>query len=391
MSHTPFRTTLLILLLWLSGLGAAAQFAKIAVPFSFLLEYYPNAGASAGWLLTLVSTIGAALGIVAGTLVARWGSGRMLIASLILGGCVSLWQSIMPALSLMMLSRVIEGASHLIIVVAAPTLIAQISPDKMRGASMALWSTFFGVTFALVAWFGVGFVTTHGLPALFVLHGIYMLILAVLLAAALGLKHLTAQKNGAPLTLRGVLSLHAKAYKSPFIFAPALGWFFYTFTFVALLTLLPSLLPNTLRTTVSGLMPLVSIPVSLGVVGIALMFFSAVHIVILGFVLAILVLSSIYIGAPIAVIAITLFAVLGLVQGASFASVPQLNTTIEDQALSNGVMAQMGNLGNLLGTPMLFIALESGGSGFTFAIIIGFYAIAAMGHLVLKKRRQTEF
>ena len=48
---------------------------------------------------------------------------------------------------LMLLARVIEGASHLAIVVAAPSLITQLSQPRYVGAAMTLWSTFFGVSF----------------------------------------------------------------------------------------------------------------------------------------------------------------------------------------------------------------------------------------------------
>ncbi|MEO1313550.1 MAG: MFS transporter, partial [Pseudomonadota bacterium] len=142
----------LVLILWLVGLGAAAQFAKFAVPFGAVRLHYPHAGADIGWLLTLISALGAVLGMTAGVLVARIGLGRAVVMALLLGGGISLWQAMLPAFPIMVASRVIEGISHLFIVVAAPTLIAQVTSGRFRGIGMTLWSTFFGVSFAFVAW-----------------------------------------------------------------------------------------------------------------------------------------------------------------------------------------------------------------------------------------------
>ena len=50
---------------------------------------------------------------------------------------------------------------------------------------------------------------------------------------------------------------------------------------------------------------------------------------------------------------------MAFVQGSGFAGGPQLNADVDTRALANGALAQMGNLGNLSGTPLL-IALYQG-------------------------------
>ncbi|SDL95030.1 MFS transporter [Aliiruegeria lutimaris] len=135
----------LVLALWAAGLGAAGQFAKISVQFSFLQDIYPEAGVGLGFLVSLISFLGIGLGLFAGLIVTRLGFRRMLIPALLLGGLISCIQALMPSLPILLVSRVIEGASHLVIVVAAPTLIGQVSAPQHRAAAMTLWSTFFGV------------------------------------------------------------------------------------------------------------------------------------------------------------------------------------------------------------------------------------------------------
>ena len=82
-----------------------------------------------------------------------------------------------------------------------------------------------------------------------------------------------------------------------------------------------------------------------------------------------------------------LFAVLGLVQGASFAAVPELNNSVKTQALSYGVMAQLGNLGNLIGTPILLAVLSMGEIAAVLWVIIFGFITATTAHLLLARKR----
>ena len=158
---SPKQTSFaLVFALWGAGLGAAAQYGKVSVIFDMLPGIYPQAGAALGFAVSLVGFVGILLGVVAGLVVARLRYRRALLTALWAGAAISLFQALLPALPLFMLSRVAEGASHLAIVVAAPTLIAQISADKDRGLTLTLWGTFFGVAFcgARCGWasFGAG-------------------------------------------------------------------------------------------------------------------------------------------------------------------------------------------------------------------------------------------
>jgi nitrate/nitrite transporter NarK len=65
-----------------------------------------------------------------------------------------------------------------------------------------------------------------------------------------------------------------------------------------------------------------------------------------------------------------LSAALGIVQGASFASIPELNASPEDRARAAGAVAQLGNLGTTTGTPVLAALLASvGPAGLTIAAV----------------------
>ena len=382
MTKTPVG---LILLLWGAGLGAAAQYAKVSVIFDQLPDVYPDAGAALGFAVSLVGFIGIIFGVVAGLLVARIRYRRALLWALWLGAVVSALQSFLPSFEWFLVLRGIEGLSHLAMVVAAPTLIAQLSAPQHRGLSLTLWGTFFGVAFAVLAWGGLPLVAAYGVSALFAAHAVYMAVFAVILTFSL--QALPTSGTPEKLHITSILCDHIAIYRSPRISAAGLGWLFYTFCFVSVLTVMPFFIDPSERAFVTGAMPLASIVSSMTVGVWALRHISAVSVVIWGFGCSIVSMVWLGIDPANAYGCIALAASLGLIQGASFAAVPQLNNTAETQAQANGAMAQMGNVGNTIGTPIMVAAL----AGFGYVALPVFVSIALlMGlliHLILRMLR----
>ncbi|MEW9918580.1 MFS transporter [Marimonas sp. MJW-29] len=383
--RTPFG---LILLLWGAGLGAAAQYGKVSVIFDLLPGAYPDAGAAVGWIVSLVGFVGILFGVVAGLVVARIRYRRALLWALWMGAAVSALQAALPPLPVMLLLRVAEGASHLAIVVAAPTLIAQLSAPRDRGLTLTLWGTFFGVAFAVLAFAGRPLALSFGLPALFLAHGLYMALSALILTNRL--RALPEEGAQPDFSVPQVVKDHGRIYRSPHLVAPAAGWLFYTFSFVSILTVLPPYLDPGLRAPVMTAMPLLSILVSMTLGVLLLRRLSGVQVVMAGFALSALCMVWLWLmpGAPLACLALA--GALGLIQGASFAAVPQLNQTAATQAQANGTMAQMGNLGNTLGTPMMAFALAQAGYA-ALPVLAGAAFVAGFAvHLLLGAlRRRT--
>ncbi|MEX0286963.1 MAG: MFS transporter [Paracoccaceae bacterium] len=375
----------MVWLLWLAGLGAAAQYGKISVVFDRLPGLYPDAGAALGFVVSLVGFLGILLGVIAGLLVARIGYRRALLAALIVGAAVSAVQATLPSLPVFLTSRVIEGASHLAIVVAAPTLIAEVSHPRDAGRSLTLWGSFFGVAFAVLAFAGVPLADWFGVGALLAAHGAYMAIMAVILWPRL--PQLVQEPQ--PIVISELLRAHVRIYSSARLGAPALGWLFYTACFVSVLTVFPPYLPEASRTAVMGAMPLLSIVSSLTLGVFLLRYVSAVIVVVAGFFLSALFALGLGIWPGSPIIALALGASLGLVQGATFASVPQLTPEAENRALANGGLAQMGNTGNTIGTPLMVAVIALlGYSGLIWALTVLFLCGGAIHLWLAGKRRQ---
>ncbi|MWD26615.1 MFS transporter [Aquicoccus sp. SCR17] len=384
---TQRTPVLLILTIWVGGLCAAMQFGKIAVIFPQIAALYPEAGASIGFVLSFISFLGLVLGVVAGILAARIGFRRLLLGALTAGALISLYQATLPPLPLMLASRLVEGLSHLAIVVVAPTMIAQLSSDRARPFFMTLWGGFFAVSLSLAAWAGVPLVEAQGIPALFLCHAVVMGAVAAVLFFTLP-KVGTNPEKGQPIRLREVAADHLRIYASPWVAAPALGWIFYTLTFVAMVTILPVYAPEENQALLRTVMPLMGFVASITLGTLLLRFMSGVAVTVLGFGLSMLCGIAVW-ALPAALWPpIALFAALGLVQGAGFAAVPQLNPTANGRVRANGALAQCGNLGNLAGTPLLLAMLNWWGWTAVLVLVLVCYTAGMAVHLDAARRRK---
>lgn len=383
------RAALTAFALWAAGLGAAAQFGKVSVAIEALGLAYPlQAGFGIGVMLSVVGMVGLVLGTTAGVLVVRLGARRTLLGALGLGAAISLLQAMLPAYPVMLASRVLEGLSHLAIVVIGPTAIAGLANERWQGAAMTLWSSFFGVTYAVLFLIGPPLVAAEGAGALFVAHSLWMAGCAGALALLMPADPPAAPRVQ-PLTL---WQQHRRIYASAWLAAPAMGFFCYAITYVALLTLLPTLMGS--QGALAGVaMPLVSIVVSLTLGVWLLRFLTAVRLVQLGFALAILAALGLWAGWQGALalpFALLVSSALGIVQGASFASLAALNDSPDARAEAAGAIAQLGNLGTTLGTPLLIVVVTAADVAGLALFVLVFSALGIAVHTLQARRRAMQ-
>ena len=384
------RIALTILALWLAGLGSAAQFGKLSFSFDLMAARYPEHGAAGiGLIVSIVGIVGLVFGTTAGLLVARIGPRRAIVAALALGAVVSALQCLPLPYAALILTRVLEGVSHLAIVVVGPTMIAGIAPPRHQGLAMTLWSSFFGVTYALLALIAPPLLAGGSVTALFLTHAVWMGVLSPILALLL-----PQDPDAPPLpSVGGLIRQHGTIYASPRMAAPAMGFVFYTALYVALLTLLPPLLPEGQRALAAAGMPLLSIAVSLTLGVWGLRYISAVHMVQAGYAAGLVAALVLWAGWGQGMVALAaafaLAAAMGIVQGASFASIPQLNPTAEDRARASGAVAQLGNVGTTTGTPLLALLIAAMGPAGVVAFALPLCAAGIAIHALQARRRQT--
>lgn len=351
----------LIILLYAGGLLAAWQFAKIALSLAALSDVYPDQPVAL--LVSGVSLAGVIFGATAGVIIARLGARRVLLTALLAAATLTACQALLPEYPVMIGLRILEGGAHLAIVVAAPTLMAASASLRDVPVAMGLWGTFFGVGFALAALVFPVFGTTEG-----ILWG--NAVGFVLLTAALW-KVLPEPERGAG-DGQSFLARHIAIYRSPRLVAPAIGFFAHTLVFLGLLTFLPELLGS----WTAPLLPLVALIGTFGAGFLArriapkTITLSAFAISVVGMCLAALVPEDLRVG-----FVILLMIPIGVVPGAAFANVPFLNMQSSDQALANGAIAQLGNVGTATSVPLFAFALTADFAG----MAVAFSAISAAG------------
>jgi hypothetical protein len=194
------------------------------------------------------------------------------------------------------------------------------------------------------------------------------------------------QRASAPLS---VSQARSRAWLTARVLAPGIGWFFYTFTFVALVAILPAILPPAARLGATITLPLLGVIVSLTLGPILLRVLSGLAVAGLGFVICIAAIAAIGAGIDAGFSIFVIFAAFGLIQCGSFAAVPELNSGAREQALSHGVIAQAGNLGNLIGTPVLLYAADRVDGEGVFIVVAVLYAFAILASWSLQRRARS--
>lgn len=371
-SPAPTTHWLRVGLLWLCGILAAMQFAKIAVAFVELQGHYAASAASMGWVLSTVGMVGLLLGVTMGLLAPRLGYRRLLAGGLVQGALLALAQSFLLPLPWFWASRVLEGASHLAVVVAAPTLMAASAAPQHRAIAMGLWSTFVGVAFAITGAVGQPFIAGFGLAALFQAHALGLAAAALAVVLLLPADVPRARTSGAgtawrqlPQHLKALLRQHMHIYTRWTTALPGLCFLGYTCMAVALLTFLPQQ-GGTDRSWLATTLPLMGVAGTFCAGWVAQYWLSPLQLARWAFVsVGVCGLAwgaGQWLGAGSAPVALALMFVAGLAGGSSFALIPFLNEEPAQQARANGAVAQMGNLGSTLGPPGFALAISGLGS-----------------------------
>lgn len=356
-------------LLFFLGVLAALQFGKVPPLLADVAADLSLGPIPAGAAVSMVGAAGVALGVAAGTLCERAGPTRVLAAAIVLGIAGGIGSALFTAPILFLLSRAVESVSHLGIVVAAPVLMVRASTVRDRTVVMAVWAAFFGVAMTIANLWLPSLAAMVGWRMVFAGHAVT---LAVIGGAALGRMNAAWREERRHTPSRSLMVLHARTYQDRRRVALACAFMCNTILYIALLTHLIPYLADARGMTLVEAARWMSVCAAAGLiatfgVGVVMRWrVSPIHAMGVGFVLfgaavgcAILLPISDD-AARLALVAG--FVGTGLVQGGVFAAVPWIGPAREDVALANGLIAQMGNLGAFLGTPLLALSLAISGS-----------------------------
>ncbi|WP_265267302.1 MFS transporter [Sphingomonas lycopersici] len=342
-------------MLWLIGVLAAAQFARMAVVAPLMRTTLGLTLSQAGWLISLLEVGGALFGFVAGLALARVSVHRFLLLGLAILAGTGLVEAIATGATTLFVARAAEGIGYLFVVIAAPTAIAATASDAIRPRALALWSTFVPVGIA------AGAAVSGFLLTVTSMRGTALVWVSLVVASGVLVARFRIAGS----------AIHAIRLPAPAAWVSTFGFGLYTIFISALTMLLPSFLIEQAGATM-GQSALSAACASLGVLpatAAAMLVMrndrmsarrsatiAAVSLLAaVPFVLALYRIDGLALltRAALAVLAVT---VSGLVPPIVFARLPQLAgaTTPDDPriATANGLITQFGAGGALIGPPL---------------------------------------
>lgn len=360
-------------LLYLSGLLAAAQLGKMSALAPLVASTLGLSLTTVAIAISLIELGGATLGAAAGLFAHRLGLRRTLrcgvafLALAGLGGASA--QGVVGLLGW----RLLEAAGYLGVIVSAPVLIAHhagAAGARVQGLALTLWSTFVPVGLALGAWASAGAASVWGWREAMAAGGVVGTLLWAVLWGA-DLPEHAESPSAAP-----------AARLTPALWCLALAFGLFALFGIGILGLLPTLLVREVGLSAAAAGQWTAAASIAAIAGSATTAWLLRHgigvrvpvMVSLG--LPPLLLFGVFTPAPRAELAIGLAVLLNMVGGVfaslAFALLPRLATAPGQMVRANGLLAQCGASGSLLGPPAMAACVQAG----------GWTAAAALGLLV---------
>jgi MFS transporter, AAHS family, 3-hydroxyphenylpropionic acid transporter len=377
----------MVIILWLAGIAAAMQFAKFSFAFDFLKNQYNISSFWMGLSLSVVGFIGLIFGITISIYISKIGQNKILLISLLLGVFISIIQTLKPVFPVLFISRILEGISHLGIVVTAPIIMIIMSSEKHHSIVMGLWSSFFGVAFSVTAWAGKPIVELYSVSGLFLIHAILLFVIFLLLFFSIRNLDIPHNENNKI----SFLTAHKKVYSNWRAVSPGALFFFHTFMYIALFTFLPSLSENeNTKNLLLVILPLISI-IGTMITGVIVQYFvSPSKLSVVAYISLLVLIFTVKLSfgnnALFVTASIVLILFSGIIQGAVFSLIPNISLTMEDQTNANGAVAQLGNLGSTLGPPVFSYFLALGRDSLVIIVMLLSVLGVISGVFIMKKQ-----
>ena len=143
-----------IVIAYSTGVLAAAQVGRVAPAGTALVAEFDIGLTVLGWMVSLITFASAIGGLGAGLIIQRTGARRMLVTGTMLLAVSVLLSALAPTVSVLLSMRILEGVGYLFVTVAAPTLIAHSAASRDMAPALALWGTFFTCGISLAAFAG---------------------------------------------------------------------------------------------------------------------------------------------------------------------------------------------------------------------------------------------
>ena len=163
-----------------SGILAAGAVGKAPPAVSLLREEYSLGLVYAGWILSVLSALGMIAGTGFGTLADRLGPRTVLLGGLWIQAIAGTLAVLSESASILLITRLLEGAGFLAVAVSAPGIIFAASSSGVRVWSLGLWSINVPVGISLAMIFAALTLETIGWRGVWLFYVVLISALAIL-------------------------------------------------------------------------------------------------------------------------------------------------------------------------------------------------------------------
>ncbi len=373
-----------IALLYAIGVLAAGQLGVVPPLVPDLQRDLGLSLAAAGMAVSVITLVGAVLGLPAGGWSQRIGHVRALAIGLAIMAAAAALCAAAPDATTLLAGRTLAGIGYLLVVVAGPSLMALTAEPRHHAITLSLWGTFVPTGIALAGLVTASFAGA-GWRAIFAVDLVLLAAAVLVVVVAVPREVATERRGDKP-------PIGALASSLPL----AAAFFCFALLFLAVAGLLPTWLGERRGLAADDAGRIAATTTAFGIAG-SLVAGSLMRAgVSPGRLAAIGLLGSMVLAAlcfsalplPMVVVGFALsFAIGGLVPAATFASVPLVATTPRAIGPINGLVAQAGSLGSLAGPPAL--ALWVGWTGWPYApvLLLTIAVIGAAAALAVRKTR----
>ncbi len=354
-----------IALLLLAGIVVALQIGKAAIALPVLQRDLALTLVMASWVVGAYGVLGAVAGLPAGILSSLFSAKRAAVWGLAVAGVGSLAGALADSGPLLIATRALEGCGFLSATLAIPRLLRAVTAPRDQDAVLPLFGAYLP-TGSLVMMLAGPHLMAFGWQALWIVNGA----LGLLAAAALSRMDFAEPPSGAKAARTVWPNVRAALGSSgPVLLALAFGT--YTFQYMALAGLLPTLLVDRLGLSIAAAGTISAIAVAANAAGnmsaglllrlgvptwaIAAGAFSFVGLAGFG------IFSDAMPVVAVAVLAAASLALTGLIPGSIYAAAPRIAPTSAALAIVLGLINQATNLGNLLGPAVTAFVVDAFG------------------------------
>lgn len=395
----------IILVAFGAGMMAAGHIGKLPAALPEIRAELALTMVAAGWIVSVFNAVTILLGMLVGIFADRLGHRRVILVCLLMMAGGSIWGAVAPTELVLLIARFTEGVGFVGVVVSAPSIIANAAQPNDRRFALGVWGAFMGTGIAAILLIAPVILEPHGWRALWWVMAAATVLWAMI--SWLTLRRydprgrmarqptgLTAPPDG------GWREDFRLTLTRPGLWVLALTFSFYTLQWMALMVWLPTFLVEQRGASVSLAAHLTVIVVLVNVggnlLGGWLLQRGLSRWQLIGFVGLLSIACGLGIFTNLLpdwlryLLCILFSGLAGMLPASAMSGAPAFTPTPRQIGAANGLLVQGSNLGQLLGPPVvaMAVALTGGWQAGSWVFLVCGTAIVALAMVLLRLERK---